>query len=254
MKSPPHTHTLVHSFLMLLNFVTVDSHLSFLKPMVGLGMWSGDRSSFRTRSRRTDWYLTYSSSSEMRSKGEHEKWQAALCDISLGSNIHVRRVPICYGLGWVEQWGPWHAASLDFHRGLRSMLLPTSRQWILFSIFGWRVWAREDWTCSIKALLPFIQTTSHRSTDGEVSWSCDSGFRELAGHKMWPASSPNLNPLDYYIKDIFETERPTNTGHKTKETLKDVIIDVRANMHKDYLVPTFSHFRSRIETEGDFIE
>ena len=67
---------------------------------------------------------------------------------------------------------------------------------------------------------------------------------------VWPPSSPNRNPLDYYAWGV--VERETNKHpHNTLDSL-------RAAMDEDHLIRACKRFRQRIESviaaEGDFIE
>ena len=74
---------------------------------------------------------------------------------------------------------------------------------------------------------------------------------------MWPPSSPDLNPLDYYVWDV--VERETNKHlHNTLDSLRATITRVMTHMDKDPLIRACKRFRQRIEAvtaaEGDFIE
>ncbi|CAB3237907.1 unnamed protein product [Arctia plantaginis] len=74
---------------------------------------------------------------------------------------------------------------------------------------------------------------------------------------LWPPSSPDLNPLDFYVWSV--VERDTNKHpHNTLESLKATITRVMTQMNKDHLLRACRRFRQRIEdviaAEGDFIE
>ena len=74
---------------------------------------------------------------------------------------------------------------------------------------------------------------------------------------MWPPSSPDLNPLDYYVWGV--VERETNKHpHNTLDSLRAVIARVMTHMDKAPLIRACKRFRQRIEAviaaEGDFIE
>ena len=74
---------------------------------------------------------------------------------------------------------------------------------------------------------------------------------------MWPPSSPDLNPTDYYVWGVFEKD--TNKGPAdTKEPLKDAILHVTGNMHDAPLICACSRFCSHmgttVEAEGGFIK
>ena len=66
----------------------------------------------------------------------------------------------------------------------------------------------------------------------------------------WPPSSPNLNPLDYFVWSYVENITNT-TSHKTKASLIAAICWVFAELP---LEKECSQFRIRIEAEGGYIE
>lgn len=75
--------------------------------------------------------------------------------------------------------------------------------------------------------------------------------------ELWPPSSPDLNPLDYYVWGV--VERETNARpHNTIQSVKDTVYDVMTNMSRAHLVKACERFRPRIEAviaaEGGFIE
>ena len=82
-------------------------------------------------------------------------------------------------------------------------------------------------------------------------------FHDHVTPNIWPPSSPDLNPLDYYVWGV--VERETNKhAHNTKDSLKAAIGDIMANINKNHLINARSRCRSRIEAvievEGGFIE
>ena len=63
---------------------------------------------------------------------------------------------------------------------------------------------------------------------------------------LWPPSSPDCNPLDYFVWGVLEREvnsRPYNT----KEALKAAVRDAVGNLNRDAVVKACSSFRSRLE-------
>ena len=74
---------------------------------------------------------------------------------------------------------------------------------------------------------------------------------------MWPPSSPDLNPTDYYVWGVFE-EETNKCSDDTKEPLKEVIVHVTGNMQEAPLICACSRFRSHmgatVEAEEGFIE
>ena len=77
------------------------------------------------------------------------------------------------------------------------------------------------------------------------------------GKDVWPPSSPDCNPLDYYLWGTIE--RSVNRSpHNTVESLKRAIEDTFSNLPRGEMTRACCRFRSRIEAvveaEGDFIE
>jgi hypothetical protein len=74
--------------------------------------------------------------------------------------------------------------------------------------------------------------------------------------EVWPPSSPDCNPMDYFVWGV--AERDTNRSpHNTKESLITSIKEVFNNFPREDLKLACSRFRSRLEevvaAEGDFI-
>ena len=77
------------------------------------------------------------------------------------------------------------------------------------------------------------------------------------GKDVWPPSSPDCNPLDYYLWGTIE--RSVNRSpHNTVESLKRAIEDTFSNLPRGEMTRACCRFRSRIEAvveaEGDFID
>ena len=75
--------------------------------------------------------------------------------------------------------------------------------------------------------------------------------------EVWPPSSPDCNPLDYYLWGT--TERSVNRSpHNTVESLNRAIEDTFSNLQRGEMTRACCRFRHRIEAvveaEGDFIE
>lgn len=75
--------------------------------------------------------------------------------------------------------------------------------------------------------------------------------------EIWPPSSPDCNPLDYFVWGV--CERETNKQpHNTLDSLKAKINQVMGDLDRDILAKACSRFRPRIEAVveagGDFIE
>ena len=82
-------------------------------------------------------------------------------------------------------------------------------------------------------------------------------FHDHVTPNMWPPSSPDANPLDYYVWGV--VERETNKHpHNTITSLTEAITTVMTNMDKEHLIRACSRFRQRIEAvidaDGYFID
>lgn len=75
--------------------------------------------------------------------------------------------------------------------------------------------------------------------------------------EVWPPSSPDCNPLDYFVWSV--CERDTNKHpHNNVESLKQKIEEVMANLRRETVSRACQRFRARIEAviraEGGFFE
>ncbi len=74
---------------------------------------------------------------------------------------------------------------------------------------------------------------------------------------LWPPSSPDCNPLDYFVWGISELH-VNETPHNTSAALMDKITEVMGNLNRDTVAKACRWFWSRIEAvvaaDGDFIE
>jgi len=64
--------------------------------------------------------------------------------------------------------------------------------------------------------------------------------------KMWPSSSPNLNPLDFSIWGHIETTACASS-HSNVDDLKASVDQVWTNMPRDYIHKTCKAFRRRLD-------
>ena len=74
--------------------------------------------------------------------------------------------------------------------------------------------------------------------------------------EVWPPSSPDCSPLDYFVWGV--TERDVNrSSHNIKQSLITSIMEVFANIPREGIIRACSKFRSRLEevvaARGDFI-
>ena len=74
---------------------------------------------------------------------------------------------------------------------------------------------------------------------------------------MWPPSSPEYKPLDYFMWCEFERE-VNKQPHNTQASLKAKISEVMTNIDREVVILAYKKFRSRIEAvveaSGNFIE
>ena len=77
------------------------------------------------------------------------------------------------------------------------------------------------------------------------------------GKGVWPPSSPDCNPLDYYVWGVAEWD-VNNAPHNTKESLITKIMEVFGNMLREEVTLDCNRFHGRLEkvmtANGDFIE
>jgi hypothetical protein len=80
---------------------------------------------------------------------------------------------------------------------------------------------------------------------------------ELWEKEIWPPSSPDCNPLDYFLWGVCEKE-VNKAPHNTIASLVATIKQVMGNLDRDTVAKACRRFRSRIEAvvaaNGDFIE
>ena len=63
---------------------------------------------------------------------------------------------------------------------------------------------------------------------------------------LWPPSSPDCNPLDYFVWGVLERE-VNRSPHNSKDSLKAAIRDAVDGIDRDAVVRACSSFRSRLE-------
>jgi hypothetical protein len=80
---------------------------------------------------------------------------------------------------------------------------------------------------------------------------------EVWEKEVWPPSSPDCNPLDYFVWGVTEL-RVNAKPHSKTEDLIEKIKEVMGSLDRDTVAKACRRFRSRIEAvvaaEGDFIE
>ncbi|KOC62582.1 hypothetical protein WH47_04243 [Habropoda laboriosa] len=74
-------------------------------------------------------------------------------------------------------------------------------------------------------------------------------YRNLCHHwspDLWPPSSPDYNPLDYYMWGVVEAKVNANP-HNAKDSLRASIMEVMRNMDKEEVKRICNQFKSRLE-------
>lgn len=88
------------------------------------------------------------------------------------------------------------------------------------------------------------------------AWLADN-LKEFWPKNIWPPSSPDCNPCDFFLWGVCERE-VNKRPHNTKASLKTKITQVMAGLDKDMVANACRRFRSRIErvvdADGGFIE
>lgn len=88
------------------------------------------------------------------------------------------------------------------------------------------------------------------------AWLADN-LKEFWPKNIWPPSSPDCNPCDFFLWGVCERE-VNKCPHNTKASLKTKITQVMAGLDKDMVANACRRFRSRIErvvdADGGFIE
>ena len=74
---------------------------------------------------------------------------------------------------------------------------------------------------------------------------------------LWPPSSPDCNPLDYFFWGVIEA-KTNKHAHNTVDSLKGAIMEAFATINKDMVAKACGSFRSRLEkvvaAAGGYIE
>jgi hypothetical protein len=80
---------------------------------------------------------------------------------------------------------------------------------------------------------------------------------EMWEKEVWPPSSPDCNPNDYFVWGVTEL-RVNKKPHNKTEDLIQKIKEVMGSLYRDTVAKACKRFRSRIEAvvaaDGDFIE
>lgn len=98
---------------------------------------------------------------------------------------------------------------------------------------------------------------SHTSIATQAFLTEKLGSRGFWPKQFWPPSSPNLNPLDYFVWTHVE-EKACATAHPNITAMKQAVNEIWARMDADILKSAISKFRSRLQkciaAEGGIFE
>jgi hypothetical protein len=117
----------------------------------------------------------------------------------------------------------------------------------------------KPWMDQVAGDRPYIfqQDGAPAHTGNQTQTWCRENLRGFWPKEIWPPSSPDCNPLDYYVWGVCERDI-NRTPHNNIASLKRGISWVMESMLRDPLVRACSRFRRRLEMvvqkNGDFIE
>ena len=116
----------------------------------------------------------------------------------------------------------------------------------------------KPWMDQVAGGRPYIwqQDGAPAHTAKKVQEWCEDNFPYFWDKDVWPPSSPDLNPLDFFVWSV--AERDTNRSpHNTKQSLINSIMEVFANFDREAMETACSRVRPRLEevvaANGDFI-
>ena len=85
---------------------------------------------------------------------------------------------------------------------------------------------------------------------------CKNNLPDFWPKDIWPPSSPDLNPLDYYVWGVAESQ-VNRFPHNTKESLIKSIMEVFAKLSSEDVKKACSRVKPRLEqvvaANGNFI-
>ncbi len=106
-------------------------------------------------------------------------------------------------------------------------------------------------------LFTFQQDGAPAHTSARAQKWCAQNMPNFIEKDSWPPSSPDLNPLDYYVWSVLE-EDVNSTSYNTRSALVEAIKRAFERLDKDKLKRACASFRGRLEkcvaAEGGFFE
>ena len=116
----------------------------------------------------------------------------------------------------------------------------------------------KPWMDGVAAGRPYIwqQDGAPAHNSNKTQRWCADNLPFFWEKEVWPPSSPDCNPLDFFVWGV--AERDVNrSSHNTKQSLINAIMDVFANIPREDVIRACARFRSRLEevvaAGGDFI-
>ena len=116
----------------------------------------------------------------------------------------------------------------------------------------------KPWMDKVAGDRPYIwqQDGALAHTTKKVQEWCENSFPYFWAKDVWPSSSPDLNPLDFFVWGVAESDT-NRSPHNTKQSLINSIMEVFANFNREAVVSACSRVRPRLEevvaANGNFI-
>lgn len=117
----------------------------------------------------------------------------------------------------------------------------------------------KPWITAVARGRPYVfqQDSAPSHTAHTTQEWMANNFHDHVTPNMWPPSSPDVNPLDYYVWGV--VERASNKHpHNTVAALRAAIVDAMTDIPKTHLITACQRFRQRVEAviaaDGGFIE
>lgn len=117
----------------------------------------------------------------------------------------------------------------------------------------------KPWIATVAGTRPYVfqqDSAPCHTARTTQEWMADN-FHDHVIPNVWPPSSPDVNPLDFYVWGVVERDSNSHS-HNTITALKSAIVDAMANIPKTHLITACSRFRRRVEAviaaNGGFIE
>lgn len=117
----------------------------------------------------------------------------------------------------------------------------------------------KPWIIKVAGARPYVfqQDGAPAHTSRAVQNWLAENFDMFWSKDLWPPSSPDLNPLDYYLWSVLERES-NKCSHNTAEALRTAISEAVTKISADHVIKACCRFRPRLEAvikaDGGWIE